>query len=82
MKINKNTLINSIFYPRKATISMDNKDLLLEISNIAIQAGEEILNYYNQEIEITQKNDSSPLTQADIASNKLILNALYNFHLL
>ena len=57
---------------------IDNKDLLLEISNIAIQAGEEILNYYNQEIEITQKNDSSPLTQADIASNKLILNALYN----
>ena len=29
MKINKNTLINSIFYPRKATISMDNKDLLI-----------------------------------------------------
>ena len=43
---------------------MDNKDLLLEISNIAIQTGEEILNYYNQEIEITQKNDSSPLTQS------------------
>ena len=50
--------------------------LLLDICNIAIRAGDEILNFYNEDIEITLKDDSSPLTKADLASNKLILNSL------
>ena len=56
---------------------IENNDLLLKVCNIAIQAGEEILKYYNDDIEVTHKGDSSPLTKADLASNKIILNALH-----
>jgi len=50
--------------------------LLLKVCNIAIKAGEEILKYYNEDIHVTHKDDSSPLTKADLASNKIIINAL------
>ncbi len=53
-----------------------NNKLLLDICNIAIEAGKEILNFYNNEIEVTQKEDLSPLTKADLASNKIILESL------
>ena len=33
-------------------------DLLLQVCNIAIKAGEEILKYYNDDIEVTHKDDS------------------------
>ena len=55
---------------------IENNDLLRKVCNIAIQAGEEILKYYNDDIEVTHKDDSSPLTKADLASNKIIINAL------
>ena len=44
-------------------------NLLLKVCNIAIKAGEEILKYYNEDIEVKRKDDSSPLTKADLASN-------------
>ena len=53
-----------------------NNKLLLDICNVAIEAGKEILNIYNNEIEVTQKEDLSPLTKADLASNKIILESL------
>ena len=55
---------------------IENNDLLLKVCNIAIKAGEEILKYYTEDIHITHKDDSSPLTKADLASNKIIMNAL------
>ena len=55
---------------------IENKDLLLGVCNIAIKAGEEILKYYNDDIEVRQKDDSSPLTKADLAANKIIVNEL------
>ena len=57
---------------------IDKKKLLLGVCNIAIRAGQNILTFYNNEIEVTSKNDSSPLTKADLSSNKLILNGLNN----
>ena len=53
-----------------------NNKLLLDICNVAIQAGNEILNFYNNDIEVTHKEDLSPLTKADLASNKIILESL------
>ena len=44
---------------------IENNDLLLKVCNIALKAGEEILQYYNDDIEVTHKDDSSPLTKAD-----------------
>ena len=55
---------------------IENNDLLLQVCNTAIKAGEEILKYYEKNIEVTHKEDSSPLTKADLASNKIIMNAL------
>ena len=57
-----------------------NNKLLLDICNVAIQAGNEILNFYNNDIEVTHKEDLSPLTKADLASNKIILESLNNLN--
>ena len=53
-----------------------NNELLLEICKISTLAGDEILQIYNDKIEVVQKKDLSPLTKADIASNKIILRSL------
>ena len=54
-----------------------NNKLLLDVCNVAIEAGKEILNFYNNDIEVTHKEDLSPLTKADLASNKIILESLH-----
>ena len=47
-----------------------------ELASIALQAGELILKYYQQDIEIQIKADQSPVTQADEEANELIVKAL------
>ncbi|MDC0226764.1 3'(2'),5'-bisphosphate nucleotidase CysQ [Alphaproteobacteria bacterium] len=54
-------------------------DSLLSLNNIAIKAGEIIMNYYKKNKNITFKEDRSPLTEADLASNSFILDALKKF---
>ena len=49
---------------------------ILELLNIAIDSGREILKIYNNEIIVNSKEDKSPITQADINSNNLIVNRL------
>ena len=50
---------------------------LLEVCNISIKAGKKILEYYNNNNnKIFTKNDQSPLTKADLASNKIIIESL------
>ncbi len=46
------------------------------IAEIAVDAGKAILEIYEQEFEITQKDDASPLTQADLASHRIICDEL------
>ena len=53
-----------------------NSDLLLKASNIAIRAGSEIMKFYSEDPEIFTKNDNSPLTQADLFSNQIIIEEL------
>ena len=55
---------------------IEKNNLLLKVCNIAIKAGKEILKYYTKDIHVIHKDDSSPLTKADLASNKIIMNAL------
>lgn len=52
---------------------MNRTDQLIEIS---IKAGESILNFYDEEISVQQKEDDSPLTKADLAAHKVIVTAL------
>ena len=55
---------------------LPNNKLLLDVCNVSIEAGKEILNFYHNDIEVTHKEDLSPLTKADLASNKIILESL------
>ena len=50
--------------------------LLLNICNISIRAGKKILEYYQANNEIFIKEDDSPLTNADLSSNKIIIEEL------
>ena len=55
---------------------MLSKENLLEILNISVDAGEVILNYYNENVDVIYKNDESPLTKADLASHKIITDSI------
>lgn len=50
--------------------------LLQELVSIAREAGGAILDIYQQEFEVSIKDDDSPLTQADLASHRVIRDAL------
>lgn len=52
--------------------------MLKEIIGVAKKAGEAILEYYHQaeDVEITRKDDNSPLTKADMAAHRIIVDAL------
>lgn len=48
-----------------------------EVLYLAKQVGEEVMKYYNKDdLNIVQKEDSSPLTEADLLANKLIIEGL------
>ena len=46
------------------------------IAEIAVEAGKAILEIYQQDFEVVQKADQSPLTQADLASHRIICESL------
>ena len=46
------------------------------VAGIAREAGLAILDVYEREIEVVQKADESPLTEADLASHRIICDAL------
>lgn len=46
------------------------------VINLALEAGEQIMAIYAQDFEVNYKEDSSPLTQADLASHHCIVNGL------
>lgn len=46
------------------------------IIKLAREAGEKILEYYKDDIEVTHKGDDSPLTKADLAAHHYIVNGL------
>ncbi len=56
---------------------MNNKLPPIEkIIEIAIRAGEAILNIYDTDFSVYEKSDLSPLTEADLAAHKVITNGL------
>jgi len=52
------------------------KHLLLKLSNIAIQAGIKIMEFYETDFKVEKKKDNTPITKADLASNSIIINEL------
>ncbi len=58
---------------------MLNKIDLNEIKEIALHAGNTIMEIYNRDFTVEYKDDKSPLTEADLASNEVIIKALEKF---
>jgi len=54
---------------------------LNDIETIALEAGNTIMAIYNRDFSIEYKDDKSPLTEADLASNDIIVNALKKYNL-
>lgn len=52
-----------------------------EIKNIALKAGEAIMQVYERDFEIYEKEDKSPLSEADLLSNTIICDSLAKFNL-
>ena len=46
------------------------------IISLAQKAGEKILEYYNDDVEVTTKKDDTPLTKADLAAHHVIVDGL------
>lgn len=55
---------------------MDPNQLLLEVAALAREAGRTILEVYASSFSVQEKQDRSPLTEADLRSEKLILAGL------
>lgn len=52
-----------------------------EIKNIALKAGKAIMQVYERDFAIYEKEDKSPLSEADLLSNTIICEALAKFNL-
>ncbi|HSD68620.1 MAG TPA: 3'(2'),5'-bisphosphate nucleotidase CysQ [Woeseiaceae bacterium] len=55
---------------------MDPKSLIEPVVSLSIEAGMAILAVYETDFDVERKADTSPLTQADMASNRCIVNKL------
>lgn len=61
----------------KTTTVAASDDAILEVfERLAIEAGRAIMEVYNSEFAVTDKADASPVTQADQASERIILEGL------
>jgi len=54
---------------------------LNDIEAIALEAGNTIMEIYNRDFSIAYKDDESPLTEADLASNEVIIKALEKYNI-
>lgn len=54
----------------------DRKMLCSAITQLAIDAGDEIMEIYNRDFDVKTKDDSSPVTEADVNAEKIILAGL------
>ncbi|MEH6402546.1 MAG: 3'(2'),5'-bisphosphate nucleotidase CysQ [Sneathiella sp.] len=54
----------------------DRKVLCAAITELAVVAGDEIMEIYNRDFEVATKDDSSPVTEADVNAEKIILAGL------
>jgi len=52
------------------------RKLTKEIIGVAREAGDAILKFYEHDIEVSRKEDNSPLTKADMAAHQIIIGAL------
>lgn len=57
----------------------DYSNILAKLKKYAFLSGKNILDYYGKDCEIMDKGNDSPLTKADLASNKILMEGLGKF---
>ncbi|USG60542.1 3'(2'),5'-bisphosphate nucleotidase CysQ [Sneathiella marina] len=57
-------------------MDLDRPALTQAITEMARLAGDKILTIYNQDFDVKTKSDASPVTEADVAAEKIILDGL------
>lgn len=57
-------------------MNLNNQEVVLDILNIAIDGGKEILKIYQKNFNVDLKGDNSPITEADINANNLLKKRL------
>ena len=50
------------------------------INEVAVEAGKKVLEIYENKLNVRYKEDNSPVTDADIASNDIIMNYLQKYY--
>ena len=61
---------------KTTTVAASDEAILALFERLAVEAGQAIMEVYNSEITVTDKADASPVTQADRAAEKIILEGL------
>lgn len=59
---------------------LSDKDCLKQVVALAMRAGEVILEVYDQDFEVWEKENQSPLTAADLAAHNVICEGLRNLY--
>jgi len=59
-----------------STVMTDEKQLLEHVCKIAVEAGSAVMEVYGRDFSQQEKDDKSPLTEADLASHKCIVAGL------
>jgi 3'(2'), 5'-bisphosphate nucleotidase len=54
----------------------DLERLRTDVLEVVLEAGQKVMDIYNKGFEVTEKEDESPVTSADLASNRLIMKSL------
>ncbi len=58
---------------------MKDKEILNQVLNVIKQAGKMVMSFYNKDYQIKDKGNDSPVTEADLASEKIILKGLSKY---
>ena len=57
-------------------MSTDRREMLEIVCRAAVVAGEAILKVYAEEFDVSHKSDKTPVTEADVAAERIILDWL------
>ena len=58
---------------------MKSEDILKKTESIIRSAGKKVLSFYGGNYEVKNKENNSPLTEADLASNEVLITGLKQF---
>lgn len=55
------------------------QDIIDEVKEVVLRAGEEVMKIYRTDFKVEEKDDNSPVTEADLVADKMILDGLKKY---